>query len=252
MEAHFKLGSLAIVSPRLQLHDDTANTGKVFVGYTNPHLRTEQTNCRAACLSPLQRASRERAPPTSSTVPRLRETRPAAPRSDHSRTPDRQSATCASSARSLTFCARGPNAPQLRTLWRRWLPGGPSGLRTPPSGLRAAHRQSLPRQARELARPARQFPHPARCARAPLRHSRVHDRGIGLSLGHRCFEGMRRRRLHALTYTLIVSYVYREPHLGYYCLTWVIVGVIRRQDRRTAWTTTTQCTCTSLLPSGPT
>ena len=44
MEAHFKLGTLGLVSPRMHLHDDTAGTGNVYVGYIGPHLRTEQTN----------------------------------------------------------------------------------------------------------------------------------------------------------------------------------------------------------------
>ncbi|HTW16291.1 MAG TPA: hypothetical protein VMF51_14245 [Nocardioides sp.] len=44
MEAHFKLGTLGIVSPRMHLHDDTSGTGNVYVGYIGPHLTTEQTN----------------------------------------------------------------------------------------------------------------------------------------------------------------------------------------------------------------
>ena len=44
MEAHFKLGSLGLVSPRMHFYDDTAATGLVYVGYIGPHLRTEQTN----------------------------------------------------------------------------------------------------------------------------------------------------------------------------------------------------------------
>lgn len=44
MEAHFKLGTLGLISPRMHFHDDTANGGQVYVGYIGPHLRTEQTN----------------------------------------------------------------------------------------------------------------------------------------------------------------------------------------------------------------
>lgn len=44
MEAHFKLGRVGMVSPRLHYLDDYANTGKVLVGYIGPHLRTVSTN----------------------------------------------------------------------------------------------------------------------------------------------------------------------------------------------------------------
>lgn len=44
MEAHFKLGTLGMVSPRMHLHDDTSGTGNVYIGYIGPHLTTEQTN----------------------------------------------------------------------------------------------------------------------------------------------------------------------------------------------------------------
>ncbi|MFN8075142.1 MAG: hypothetical protein U0Q15_06940 [Kineosporiaceae bacterium] len=44
MWAHFKLGKVGIKSPRLHLFDDLANTGKVYVGYIGPHLRTRETN----------------------------------------------------------------------------------------------------------------------------------------------------------------------------------------------------------------
>lgn len=44
MAAHFKLGSLGMVSPRMHYHDDYARTGSIFVGYIGPHLRTVNTN----------------------------------------------------------------------------------------------------------------------------------------------------------------------------------------------------------------
>ena len=44
MEAHFKLGALGMVSPRLHFHDDTATTQSIYVGYIGPHLTTEQSN----------------------------------------------------------------------------------------------------------------------------------------------------------------------------------------------------------------
>ena len=44
MAAHFKLGSLGMVSPRLHYHDDYVRTGKIYVGYIGPHLRTVTTN----------------------------------------------------------------------------------------------------------------------------------------------------------------------------------------------------------------
>lgn len=44
MEAHFRLGPLGIVSPRLHFHDDIAGTGRIYVGHIGPHLRTEGTN----------------------------------------------------------------------------------------------------------------------------------------------------------------------------------------------------------------
>lgn len=44
MGAHFKLHKRGIVSPRIHYFDDTANTGKVYVGYIGEHLRTVTTN----------------------------------------------------------------------------------------------------------------------------------------------------------------------------------------------------------------
>ncbi|MBM9459233.1 hypothetical protein JK386_04910 [Nocardioides sp. zg-536] len=44
MEAHFKVGTLGMVSPRMHFHDATAEDGCVYVGYIGPHLRTEATN----------------------------------------------------------------------------------------------------------------------------------------------------------------------------------------------------------------
>lgn len=44
MGAHFKLAQSGLLSPRLHYHDDTAQTGKVYVGYLGPHLPTKQTN----------------------------------------------------------------------------------------------------------------------------------------------------------------------------------------------------------------
>jgi hypothetical protein len=44
MEAHFKLGRVGMVSPRMYYLDDWASTGKVYVGYIGAHLRNTQTN----------------------------------------------------------------------------------------------------------------------------------------------------------------------------------------------------------------
>jgi len=44
MEAHFKIGKLGMVSPRMHVLDCWVNHGKVFVGYIGAHLRVVQTN----------------------------------------------------------------------------------------------------------------------------------------------------------------------------------------------------------------
>ena len=44
MEAHFKLPNCGMVTPRIHFYDHTHDTGKVYVGYIGPHLRTKGTN----------------------------------------------------------------------------------------------------------------------------------------------------------------------------------------------------------------
>lgn len=44
MEAHFKLGKVGLVSPRMYYLDNVARDGKVYVGYIGAHLRNTQTN----------------------------------------------------------------------------------------------------------------------------------------------------------------------------------------------------------------
>lgn len=44
MEAHFKLAKAGMKSPRLHFLDDVHGTGRVYVGYIGPHLRTPNTN----------------------------------------------------------------------------------------------------------------------------------------------------------------------------------------------------------------
>lgn len=44
MPAHFKLGLLGQVSPRLHYLDDTSVTGIVYIGYIGPHLENTKTN----------------------------------------------------------------------------------------------------------------------------------------------------------------------------------------------------------------
>ena len=44
MEAHFKLGRVGMVSPRLYYLDDWTRSGKVYVGYIGGHLRNTHTN----------------------------------------------------------------------------------------------------------------------------------------------------------------------------------------------------------------
>lgn len=40
----FKIAQLGLTSPRVHCHDDTANSGLVYVGYIGRHLPTKQTN----------------------------------------------------------------------------------------------------------------------------------------------------------------------------------------------------------------
>jgi len=44
MQAHFKLGKIGIVSPRMHVLDNFDNDGHVYIGYIGPHLRTSGTN----------------------------------------------------------------------------------------------------------------------------------------------------------------------------------------------------------------
>lgn len=44
MEAHFKLPHCGMVTPRIHFYDHTHASGKVYVGYIGPHLRTKGTN----------------------------------------------------------------------------------------------------------------------------------------------------------------------------------------------------------------
>ena len=44
MAAHFKLGRLGRIDPRLHYLDDSAGTGKVYVGYIGEHLTNTHTN----------------------------------------------------------------------------------------------------------------------------------------------------------------------------------------------------------------
>jgi hypothetical protein len=44
MGAHFKIAKKGIISPRMHYFDDTANTGKVYVGYIGRHLQNTLTN----------------------------------------------------------------------------------------------------------------------------------------------------------------------------------------------------------------
>jgi len=44
MTAHFKLGRIGMVSPRMYVFDDYTRTGKVYIGYIGPHLTNTQTN----------------------------------------------------------------------------------------------------------------------------------------------------------------------------------------------------------------
>ncbi|MEV0611089.1 hypothetical protein AB0I61_32530 [Polymorphospora rubra] len=44
MGPHFKIARSSMVSPRMHYHDDTAQSGRVYVGYIGRHLPTGQTN----------------------------------------------------------------------------------------------------------------------------------------------------------------------------------------------------------------
>jgi hypothetical protein len=44
MGAHFKIARRGLISPRMHYHDDTAKTGKVYIGYIGKHLPNTQTN----------------------------------------------------------------------------------------------------------------------------------------------------------------------------------------------------------------
>lgn len=44
MEAHFKLPRCGVVTPRIHYYDHTHASGKIYVGYIGPHLRTKATN----------------------------------------------------------------------------------------------------------------------------------------------------------------------------------------------------------------
>ncbi len=45
MGAHLRIGNGRVWSPRMHLLDDTANTGKIIIGYVGPHLPTSLANC---------------------------------------------------------------------------------------------------------------------------------------------------------------------------------------------------------------
>lgn len=44
MEAHFKLASIGMVSPRLYYLDKVRQEGTIYIGYIGKHLRNTQTN----------------------------------------------------------------------------------------------------------------------------------------------------------------------------------------------------------------
>lgn len=44
MEAHFRLGKVGIISPRMHYYDNVENDDRIYVGYIGPHLRTDGTN----------------------------------------------------------------------------------------------------------------------------------------------------------------------------------------------------------------
>lgn len=44
MGAHFKIAQFAMISPRMHYYDDTAQSGRIYVGYIGKHLSTGQTN----------------------------------------------------------------------------------------------------------------------------------------------------------------------------------------------------------------
>jgi len=43
MGAHFKIAQSGLISPRMHYYDDTARSGKIYVGYIGPHLPTPRT-----------------------------------------------------------------------------------------------------------------------------------------------------------------------------------------------------------------
>lgn len=44
MDAHFKLGRVGMVSPRMHFLDSWSKTGEVYVGYSGAHLTNTQSN----------------------------------------------------------------------------------------------------------------------------------------------------------------------------------------------------------------
>jgi hypothetical protein len=44
MRAHFRLGSIGMVSPRMYYLDQFVKTGRIYVGYLGPHLTNQHTN----------------------------------------------------------------------------------------------------------------------------------------------------------------------------------------------------------------
>jgi F0F1-type ATP synthase membrane subunit b/b' len=44
MGAHFRIARRGLISPRMHYHDDTAKTGKIYIGYIGKHLPNTQTN----------------------------------------------------------------------------------------------------------------------------------------------------------------------------------------------------------------
>lgn len=44
MGAHFKITQSRMLSPRMHYHDDTARSGRIYIGYIGRHLPTQQTN----------------------------------------------------------------------------------------------------------------------------------------------------------------------------------------------------------------
>ena len=44
MEAHFRLGKVGMISPRMHYYDNVEHDDRIYVGYIGPHLRTDGTN----------------------------------------------------------------------------------------------------------------------------------------------------------------------------------------------------------------